>query len=356
MAEVNLNRVKKTFLGGKVMAINDVDLKVPDGTFATVLGPSGCGKTTLLRVVAGLERPDVGEVRIGKRIMNDVDPRDRNVAMVFQNYALYPHKRAFENIGMGLKLHGYDQSKIKERVKEVSKMLGIDDLLERYPKQLSGGQQQRVALARALVREPDVFLLDEPLSNLDAKVREVTRTELKRLFKQLRATVLYVTHDQTEAMMMSDLMVVMEGGLIQQIGDPVSVYRDPAHRFVAEFIGTYRINMIEGRIEQGKFMSADGSIIFSTFPPDTEKVWLGIRPEHITQDSLGDIHLTAETVLVEPTGPNSLVLVRVGRNELKMLSTSPLAPGQPVTLSFNLHDTFFFDARSGLRLKSDKIY
>ncbi len=335
---------------GKVIAMNDIDLKVPDGTFATVVGPSGCGKTTLLRIVAGLEKPDAGEIRIGGRIVNDLDPRDRNIAMVFQNYALYPHKSVFENVATGLRLRGYAHAEIDKRVGEVSTMLGIADLLERYPKQLSGGQQQRVALARALVREPEVFLLDEPLSNLDAKVREATRTELKKLFKELRATVLYVTHDQIEAMVMSDLMIVMDRGAIKQIGDPAYVYREPNHRFVAEFIGSPGINLIEGKIERGKFISTDDSIAFDTHSPDHENVSLGIRPEYIIQDGPGEVHLKAEAVLIEPMGQTSLLLVKVGNNEIKMLSASPPAPGHSIALSFSGHDAYFFDLNTGIRV------
>src|SRR4030042_1683165 len=206
--------------------------------FTSILGPSGCGKTTLLRLVAGLEKPDAGEVLIRDSVVNDVPPRERNIAMVFQNYALYPHKRVFENMAIGLRLRGYPEHDTKKKVDGVARMLRIGDFMERYPKQLSGGQQQRVALGRALVRDPEVFLLDEPLSNLDAQVREVTRTELKRLFKDLQATVIYVTHDQTEPMMMSDFVVVMDHGTVRQTGAPLSVNKDPDHRFVAEFLGT----------------------------------------------------------------------------------------------------------------------
>jgi multiple sugar transport system ATP-binding protein len=222
--------------------------------------------------------------------------------------------------------------------------------MPRYPRQLSGGQQQRVALARALVREPEVFLLDEPLSNLDAQVRDATRSELKRLFREINATVLYVTHDQTEAMMMSDLLVVMDAGAIRQVGEPAHIYRDPAHRFVAEFLGTHRINMVAGRLENGRFISADGAMGFDTAIPGTGNVWMGIRPEHIACENGEGITLTGATVLVEPMGPANLVSVRVGENELKMLLSRFPGVGESVRLSFSPRDAYFFDAASGRRL------
>jgi len=353
MAEVELKNVRKNFLGGKVAALRDINLKIQDGIFATVLGPSGCGKTTLLRIVAGLEQPDTGEVLIGGRIVNHVPPSDRNISMVFQNYALYPHKKVFENIAVSLKLRGYPKEEVRKKVEEVSGVLKIGDLLDRYPRQLSGGQQQRVALARALVREPAVFLLDEPLSNLDAQVRDTTRTELKKLFKGLKATVLYVTHDQTEAMMMSDFIVIMEGGAIRQMGDPLAIYRDPAHRFVAEFVGMHRLNIIAGRIESRRFTSLDGAIAFATNLRRGGRVLLGLRPEHISFNEEREVCLMGETVLVEPLGPTSLVSVRVGENELKAVSTK--APGIQETLrpSFAPAEVFFFDEQTGLRLKPE---
>lgn len=353
MAEVELKNVRKSFLGGTLDALRNINLKVPEGVFATVLGPSGCGKTTLLRIVAGLEKPDAGEVLIGGREVNKVSPSERNIAMVFQNYALYPHKKVFENIAIGLKLRGYPMSEIRKKVEEVSKMLKIEELTNRYPKQLSGGQQQRTALARALVREPEVFLLDEPLSNLDAQVRETTRTELKKLFKELKATVLYVTHDQTEAMMLSDYLVVMEQGAIKQAGDPNSIYRDPAHKFVAEFVGPYRINMLSGRIEGGRFISEEGSIIFNIPIKDHERVWMGIRPEDIHLDAKEEIDFRGEVVLVEPMGASNLVSVNVKGRELKVLSHKLFEIRELVTLSISPPQAYFFDTYNGLRLRSN---
>ncbi|MBI5578092.1 MAG: ABC transporter ATP-binding protein [Deltaproteobacteria bacterium] len=350
MAEIELKRISKGFLGGTVAALREMDLKIPDGAFTAVLGPSGCGKTTLLRIIAGLEQPDAGEVLIGGRVANHVPPPERNVAMVFQNYALYPHKRVFENIAIGLRLRRYPKEEIRAKVNEVSRILRIEDLMERYPKQLSGGQQQRVALARALVRKPEVFLLDEPLSNLDAQVRDSTRTELRKLFRELNATVLYVTHDQTEAMMMSDFLVVMDAGAIRQAGDPIHIYKEPGHRFVAEFIGTHRINTVAGRLENGRFKSTDGAIVLDTMIRKTGDVLMEIRPEHIAHGSREDITLEGETLLVEPMGPTNLVSVRVGENELKMFLSSPPRVGEPMRLSFSSRKAYFFEAQSGLRL------
>jgi len=353
MADVELRGIRKSYLEGAVAALRDIHLKIPDGVFSSILGPSGCGKTTLLRIVAGLERPDAGEILIGGRPANHIPPPERNVAMVFQNYALYPHKRVYENIAIGLRLRRTPQERIREKVEGVSNMLNIETLMDRYPKQLSGGQQQRVALARALVREPGVFLLDEPLSNLDAQVRDATRSELKKLFRGIRATVLYVTHDQTEAMMMSDYLVVMDGGAIRQAGEPTHIYADPTHRFVAEFIGAHRINAVPGRLENGRFRSADGAIVFDTRVSKTSNVLMEIRPENLVHESQEQIMLQGEAVLVEPMGPSNLVSVKVRENELKMLLASRPILGAPLRFSFSSRHAFFFDAQSGRRLYPD---
>jgi multiple sugar transport system ATP-binding protein len=297
--------------------------------------------------------PGFGEILIGGQVANGISPSERNVAMVFQNYALYPHKRIYQNIAIGLRLRGYSKERIRAKVEAVSTMLKIENLMERYPKQLSGGQQQRVALARALVREPGVFLLDEPLSNLDAQVRDATRSELKKLFRGIQATVLYVTHDQTEAMMMSDHLVVMDGGAIRQAGEPTHIYRNPTHRFVAEFIGTHRINTLPGRLENGRFQSADGAVVFDTRIPITSNVWMEIRPENLVLGSQEHITLQGETVLVEPMGPSNLVSVKVGENELKMFLASQPIRGAPLSFSFSSRNALFFDVQSGRRLYPD---
>jgi len=353
MAEVELKNVRKFFMGGKVTALQDIHLKIPNGMFTSILGPSGCGKTTLLRLVAGLEKPDAGEVLIRDSVVNDVPPRERNIAMVFQNYALYPHKRVFENMAIGLRLRGFPEQDIKKKVDGVARMLKIEDFMERYPKQLSGGQQQRVALGRALVRDPEVFLLDEPLSNLDAQVREVTRTEIKKLFKDLQATVIYVTHDQTEAMMMSDFVVVMDRGTVIQTGEPISIYKDPDHRFVAEFLGTYRINLLHGRIENAKFISDDGLIVYDTKIKTQGNVLAGIRPEHIVLGPHKEIPLKGITVLIEPIGTTHLVSVRIGENEFKILTAEAPNLQNQIMASFSLQDVYFFDDQSGRRLRPD---
>ncbi|HUL30195.1 MAG TPA: ABC transporter ATP-binding protein [Thermodesulfobacteriota bacterium] len=352
MAEVELKNIRKSFSRGAFIALKDVSLKVPDGTFVTVLGPSGCGKTTLLRLVAGLEEPDGGEILIGGQKVNHVPPSKRNVAMVFQNYALYPHKKVIDNIGIGMRLRGYPKEEVRRKVEDIAQMLKIEELMGRYPRQLSGGQQQRVALARALVREPEVFLLDEPLSNLDAQVRDTTRTELKRLFKEINATVVYVTHDQTEAMMMSDLLVVMEKGTIRQIGDPGSTYRDPVHLFVAQFIGAYRINLIAGRLTEGRFISDDQAITFDVQTKHQGQVLMGIRPEHLNVGAMEDVRLKGEVILVEPLGESNLISLKVGRNELRALSSATGELHLLTTVSFASSKAYFFEAKSGIRLRS----
>ncbi len=353
MAAVELRGISKSFIEGAFPALKDIQLGIPHGAFAAIVGPSGCGKTTLLRIVAGLERPDAGEILIGGQVANRIPPRERNVAMVFQNYALYPHKRVYENIAIGLQLRGCAKDRIREKVEAVATMLKIETLMERYPKQLSGGQQQRVALARALVREPEVFLLDEPLSNLDAQVREATRSELKKLFRGIKATVLYVTHDQTEAMMMSDHLVVMDRGVIRQAGEPTHIYRDPAHRFVAEFIGAPRINSVPGRLENGRFQSADGTISFDTPLRGTADVLMTIRPENLTPGSQDEIRLIGETILVEPMGPANLISVKMGQTELRLSFSRRPMEGEELQFSFSSRHALFFDAQSGLRLRAD---
>ncbi len=355
MAQVIFENVTKTFMGGRVIALKEVSLEVPHRRFITVLGPSGCGKSTLLRVVAGLERPDSGRIRIGERVVNAIPPGKRNVAMVFQNYALYPHMRVYDNIAIGLKLHEYPAQEIRGKVSEVSEMLNIKELLDRYPRQLSGGQQQRVALARALVREPEVFLLDEPLSNLDAQIREQTRAELKRLFRDLGATVLYVTHDQAEAMSMSDTVVVIEKGEIRQIGDPETIYRDPQHQFVAEFVGMQRINILDGRLKDGDFISADGAVVIPLETSLKGAVVLGIRPEALRIGKRGKVDLNAKVTHIEPLGPNKKVFVKAGGNELRMVveANAKVKIGDKITITFAPKDVFLFDAQTGGRVYVD---
>jgi ABC-type sugar transport system ATPase subunit len=344
--------VTKTFLKGTVTALHNVTLMVPPRRFVTVLGPSGCGKSTLLRIVAGLELPDSGTVAIGRKVVTAMPPGKRNVAMVFQNYALYPHMRVFDNIAIGLRLHKYPGGEIRAKVNEVARMLGIEKLLSRYPRQLSGGQQQRVALARALVREPQVFLLDEPLSNLDAQIREQTRAELKRLFKDIKATVIYVTHDQTEAMSMSDIVVVMEQGEIRQIGEPETIYKNPQHRFVAEFVGINRINIIEGEARGKTFASRDESVKIPLKKSHKGAVALGIRPEGISIGKKQGVTLSAQVTLIEPLGASKRVFVKVGENELRTVveADAKVKINDKISVTFSPKDGFLFDARTGGRI------
>src|SRR5882672_12061974 len=279
MAAIELRHVSKMY-GNQVPAVLDANLDVRDGEFMILLGPSGCGKSTTLRMIAGLESVSEGEIHIGGRVVNELAPRERNIAVVFQSYALYPHMTVAENLAFGLKMHKRPVSEIETRVREASAMLGLEQVLDRKPKQLSGGQRQRVALGRALVREPAAFLLDEPLSNLDAKLRLQTRSEIAKLHQRLTATMIYVTHDQIEAMTLGDRIVVLDAGKIQQIDTPLNLYREPANRFVAGFIGSPPMNFLEGRVENGQFIT-EGLTIRLPRVPRQGPIVLGIRPEHV---------------------------------------------------------------------------
>ena len=319
MASVILRKVRKVYPGGAV-GVQGVDLEIRDGEFVVLVGPSGCGKSTTLRMVAGLEEISSGEIEIGGRVVNEVLPKDRDIAMVFQNYALYPHMTVRENLAFGLKLRKVPKDEIERRIKEAAAVLGIEPYLDRRPKALSGGQRQRVAVGRAIVRNPAVFLFDEPLSNLDAKMRTQMRVEIKRLHAKLGATMIYVTHDQIEAMTMGDRIVVMEGGRIRQAGAPLEVYEHPADRFVAGFIGTPPMNFFEGRLERG----ADGAPAFrlgaSALP--LPAAWrdrvaaladgpmtLGVRPECVAPaaDGAAGAAIDAEVDVVEPMGAETYV-------------------------------------------------
>jgi multiple sugar transport system ATP-binding protein len=293
MAEVVLENVTKIYAGG-VKAVDGVSLAIADREFIVLVGPSGCGKSTTLRMVAGLEEISGGTIRIGDRVVNDIPPKDRDIAMVFQNYALYPHMTVYKNMAFGLKLRGFPRKEIDERVRWAAQILGLNDLLDRKPKALSGGQRQRVALGRAIVRHPKAFLFDEPLSNLDAKLRVETRAELKRLHKRLQTTTIYVTHDQEEAMTLGDRVVVMDGGVIQQCGNPLSIYTAPVNRFVAGFLGTPPMNFLTGRLMQDAgAMYFDGAgLRLQLTPGQAQKltgggaqagseVVLGVRPESL---------------------------------------------------------------------------
>src|SRR5919197_4518167 len=314
MASVAIHNVRKAF--GSTPVIHGVDISIRDGEFVVLVGPSGCGKSTLLRMIAGLENITSGEIRIGDRVVNAMPPKERDVAMVFQNYALYPHMTVAANMGFSLKLRGAPKREIAARVKRAAEILGLAHLLERYPRQLSGGQRQRVAMGRAIVRDPQVFLFDEPLSNLDAKLRVQMRTEIKALHQRLRTTSIYVTHDQVEAMTMADRIVVMHDGRVEQIGTPLELYDHPANLFVAGFIGSPAMNMLGGSIDGNAFVAADGARIdLRTVPANSDgrPVTLGVRPEHFHLDPNG---LPAEILTVEPTGSETQGVAPFARQDL----------------------------------------
>ncbi len=356
MASVEIAGVRKSFGSNEVL--HGIDLSIEDGAFVVLVGPSGCGKTTLLRLIAGLEEINEGEIHIGGRNVNGVSPRDRDIAMVFQNYALYPHMSVFDNMAFSLKLSKVERQTIRQRVMMAAEMLDLVPFLERYPKQLSGGQIQRVAMGRAIVRQPKAFLFDEPLSNLDANLRVQLRSEIKELHQRLRTTTIYVTHDQIEAMTMADTMVVLDDGNIAQMGAPLDVYDRPVNMFVAGFIGSPAMNFIAGTIH-----TADGAASVVTeegisLPvPQTwdvtggRRVVYGIRPEHLAFDPSSEI-LSAEVVVVEPTGTQILVKCLVGGVEVKAVfhERHALAPGERIGLKPTPEHVYLFDAESGLRL------
>ncbi|MFM7425748.1 MAG: ABC transporter ATP-binding protein [Elainella sp.] len=311
MAKVSLNQINRRFAANA--AIESITFAVPDGQFWVMVGPSGCGKSTVLRLIAGLDQPSSGEIYIGDRLVNLVPACQRDVAMVFQNYALYPHMTVAENLGFGLRLRGVDANRLQAQVQKTAEALNIAHLLDRKPKQLSGGQQQRVALGRAIVRQPQVFLLDEPLSNLDAQLRDETRSELKQLHQQLGITTLYVTHDQVEAMTLADQIVVLNQGKIQQIADPQTLYARPANQMVASFIGNPPMNLLSACYEANQFWLGDQPVacpgrLQSRLAelPQPAVVCLGIRPEHL-QIAPPESGLSATVVLVEPLGREVLV-------------------------------------------------
>jgi multiple sugar transport system ATP-binding protein len=312
MATVDIRDVRKVF--GSTKVLHGVSVAIEDGQFVVLVGPSGCGKSTLLRMLAGLENISGGEIAIGGRVVNNVPPKDRDIAMVFQNYALYPHMTVFQNMAFSMKLAGAPKEVMEQEVHKAAKILGLEQLLHRFPRQLSGGQRQRVAMGRAIVRNPQVFLFDEPLSNLDAKLRVQMRSEIRELHQRLKVTTVYVTHDQIEAMTMADLIVVMNHGRIEQAGSPLELYDRPANLFVAGFIGSPAMNMLEGRIEGGSFHAKDGSAwpLPAAGAPASGEVIYGIRPEHFRLDPDG---LQAKVQVVEPTGSETQVVLRIGESQ-----------------------------------------
>jgi len=356
MAQVTITGVQKHF--GSTHVIRGVDVAIADGEFCVLVGPSGCGKSTLLRMIAGLEEISGGEIRIGDRVVNRVPPKERDVAMVFQNYALYPHMTVRDNMSFALTLAKTPKADIDAKVRRAAGILGLSELLERYPRQLSGGQRQRVAMGRAIVRDPQVFLFDEPLSNLDAKLRVQMRTEIKELHQRLKTTSIYVTHDQIEAMTMADRIVVMRDGNVEQTGEPLDLYDRPANTFVAGFIGSPAMNMLAGTLKRNggdtRVELAGGAMVAAPAGApgsDGQRVLYGIRPEHFL---LGDAAagLSADVAVIEPTGADTQVVCRVGGQDVIAVIKDRVScrAGDRIGLLPDPAKAHVFDAASGARL------
>lgn len=316
MAEIRINKLRKAYNSFEV--IHGIDIHVNDGEFCVFVGPSGCGKSTVLRMVAGLESVTSGEIMLGDRLINDLPPKDRDIAMVFQNYALYPHLTVEDNIGFPLRMRGVDRNTIRKEVERVSEIIGLKDLLTRRPRQLSGGQRQRVAMGRALVRNPQAFLFDEPLSNLDAQLRVQMRTQIRELHQRIRTTTIYVTHDQVEAMTMADRIVVLKDGRVEQSGSPLEIYDRPANAFVARFIGSPSMNLFTGRLSEQGLLLEDGAVLPLPKVHDASgEVVYGIRPEHLDIVELGTPgSFEVDVAVVEPTGTETIIFARRDQHEL----------------------------------------
>jgi len=357
MAAVHIRDVHKHFGGTHV--IRGVSIDIADGEFAVLVGPSGCGKSTLLRMIAGLEEIGSGEIAIGGKVVNDMQPKERDIAMVFQNYALYPHMKVRDNMAFSMLLAKRPRAEVDARVDKAASILGLTQLLDRYPRQLSGGQRQRVAMGRAIVRDPQVFLFDEPLSNLDAKLRVAMRTELKELHQRLKTTSIYVTHDQIEAMTMADQIVVMRDGVVEQRGRPLELYDRPANLFVAGFIGSPAMNFLPGTLRRtNNEARVDLGLGVSVPAPhdvagsDGQKIVFGTRPEHLTLDPSGS-GLTASVVVVEPTGADTQVFAKYNGAELTAVfrERHDFRSGETIRLSPDIERTHLFDAESGKSLR-----
>ena len=363
MAAISIKGVSKQY--GDVPVLRGIDLEIRDGEFIVLVGPSGCGKSTLLRLIAGLEEITTGEIRVDDRVINELAPKERDLAMVFQSYALYPHMTVRENLRFGLSLRGIAKERIDMLVQRVSEKLGLADLLERKPRQLSGGQRQRVAMGRAIVREPKAFLFDEPLSNLDARLREQMRYEIRRLYHELRTTSIYVTHDQVEAMTMADRIVVMNDGIAQQIGPPRELYDDPANLFVAGFIGSPAMNLLEATLREDASSQESAASVavliggerLAAVPrpssmPGNGRAIVGIRPERIVIGTMPGA-IAAEVDLVEATGIGMIVHITACGQLLKFFTTDRVnyAPGDCVRISIDPRDLLLFDVDSGRRLR-----
>ncbi len=361
MAQVLIQNVWKIY-PGNVVAVRDVSLEIQDREFVILVGPSGCGKSTTLRMVAGLEEITRGKITIGDRVVNDVPPKDRDIAMVFQNYALYPHMTVYDNMAFGLKLRGFKKAEIDRRVRDAAEILGITDYLERRPKALSGGQRQRVAVGRAIVRKPAAFLFDEPLSNLDAKMRVQMRAEISKLHSRLESTMIYVTHDQVEAMTMADRIVVMKDGLVQQMADPNTIYDHPANLFVAGFIGTPPMNFFQGVLKraEGRFYFDEGTFQADIpaeqheklLPFIDRKITFGLRPEnvgsHIAENTAGSSKIKARIEVVEPMGAETYVYLNTGKHSVvaRIEPQRRCHVGEEIQLAIQGNKLHFFDPES----------
>ena len=355
MASVTLRGVKKSFQDTEIL--HGVDITIPEGSFTVLVGPSGCGKSTLLRMLAGLEEVTGGEIFIGDKCVNNMQPKERDIAMVFQNYALYPHMSVRDNMAFSLMLAKTDKADSEARVKRAAEILGLTELLERFPRQLSGGQRQRVAMGRAIVRDPQVFLFDEPLSNLDAKLRVQMRTEIKALHQRLKTTSVYVTHDQIEAMTMGDQIVVMRDGIVEQVGGPLELYENPANTFVAGFIGSPAMNMLPGKLRHINGSTAielrDAVIITVKdylVGNEGQEALFGTRPEHLIIDPAGQITVTAN--VIEPTGADTFVSCELASTPMTIVfhERMNIVPGQTLKLRPDVSKCHLFDGASGVVL------
>ena len=359
MADLKITGLQKYY--GAVHAVRGIDLEIPKGEFTVLVGPSGCGKSTLLRTIAGLEDADGGTIEIAGRVVNDMRPRDRDIAMVFQSYALYPYMSVFENIAFGLRARKTPRDEIAPRVKRAAQMLGIEQLLDRYPRQLSGGQRQRVAIGRAIVRNARLFLFDEPLSNLDAQLRDEMRGEIKRLHNEIGATMIYVTHDQVEAMTLADRIVLLNNGKIEQAGPPLTLFERPATQFVAGFLGSPRMNFVPGTLaKNSRFAFADGTgldLPAGRWPSDVlgagKRYLLGVRPEHISspkgQENKDEPRLTLPVDLIQPTGTRAYVTCRLGGQPViaELQSNDIDGNAETVDVAIDLSRANLIDAESG---------
>ncbi len=368
MANLHLKSIRKTYPKAEIETLKGIDIQIDSGEFLILVGPSGCGKSTLMNTIAGLEDISGGEIKIDGRNVEDVAPKDRDIAMVFQSYALYPNMTVRGNIAFGLEMKKMPIADIDQEVNRVAEMLQIEQLLDRKPSQLSGGQRQRVAMGRALARRPKLYLFDEPLSNLDAKLRVDMRHQIKRLHQQLGTTIVYVTHDQIEAMTLADRIAVMRDGELQQLGTPAEIYNTPSNIFVAGFMGSPSMNFVRGSVEaddqqvQLVLKADDGAKSYLPLPKgmhlwNGKEVVMGIRPEHVTQGELGGAPITGVVEVLEPTGPDTIAMVRIFNQEVacRLSPDSDARVGQALSLSIDMHKVVLFDAETEQRIELDGV-